>query len=362
MLRGPEVPSTRPEYTDLKERFLVPKIGLLLNNFMPTRMAQEAAKLAEERGYDVCWMTETSTGYGMDTPSQLAAIALATSRIRLGPAILPVFTRTPTLMAQVATSLDDISNGRFVLGLGTGHGPSLARNHGLTLKQPFLRMREYVHILREALSEAELSFHGEIYDIPNLRLPLPNPQRSIPIYLAALGPRMAQFAGEVADGVIFNMAPPEYLRKVVPKVKEAAARAGRDPDKVEVICLITASADGPEGEQMCRTRISNYLSLPFYQNHLRQLGFTDDVEKITSEAERGGLDTGAQQVSDRLLHTLTLAGDPEKWPNRIKDYHDAGADIVCPHLFTASDTTHGPPTYGPAVRESILNGINALSG
>ena len=340
----------------------MPKIGLLLNNFLPTKMAQEAAKLAEERGYDICWMTETSTGYGMDAPSQLAAVALATSRIRLGPAILPIFTRTPTLMAQVATSLDDISNGRFVLGLGTGHGPSLARNHGLTLKRPFLRMREYVHILREALSKAELSFQGEVYDIPNLRLLLPNPQRPIPIYLAALGPRMAQFAGEVADGVIFNMAPPEYLRQVVPKVKEAARRAGRNPDKVEVVCLITASADGAEGEQMCRTRIANYLSLPFYQNHLRQIGFAEDVEKITRAAERGGLDAGAQEVSDRLLHTLTLAGDSDRWAKRIEDYHNAGADIVCPHLFTASDTTSGPPTYGSAVRESILKGINALQG
>ena len=330
----------------------MPGIGLLLNNFLPTKVAQEGARVAEERGYDICWMTETSTGYGMDTPSQLAAVALATSRIRLGTAILPIYTRTPTLTAQVATSLDEISHGRFVLGLGTGHGPSLARNHGLTLKQPFHRMREYVHILREALSKGELSFQGEIYDIPNLRLLLPNPQRKIPIYLAALGPRMAAFAGQVADGVILNMATPQYLGEVLPQVRAAARRAGRDSDEVEVVCLLLACADGAEGEQMCRVRIANYLLLPFYQNHLRHIGFAADVEKITQGLEREGLEAGAREVSDRLLHTLALVGDPEKWAERIKVYHDAGVDIVCPHLFTA----------GPDVRDSLLRGINALKG
>ena len=330
----------------------MPRIGVLLNNFLPVDVAQEGARLAEERGYDICWMTETSSGYGKDAASQLAAVALATSRIKLGPAIMPIYTRTPTLIAQTATSLDEISNGRFILGLGAGHGPNLGQNHGINLRSPFKRMRECVHILREALDKGTLTFKGEIFDIPNLNLLVPNPQRKVPIYLAALGPKMAEFAASVADGIILNMATPEYIREVVPRIKEGARRAGRDPSQVDIACLILSCADGDEGEQMCRRRIANYLLLPFYRNHLSHIGFAPEVEQITQGLQSGGLEEGAKKVSDRLLHTLALAGNTERWAERIEAYREAGVDIPCPHLFTV----------GPDERASLLRGINALRG
>ena len=343
----------------------MPRIGVCLGNFLPTEVVQEGARIAEERGYEICWTTETSTGYGKDAPSQLAAAALATSTIKLGTAIIPIYTRTPTLIAQAATSLDEISNGRFILGLGTGHGPNLGQNHGITLGRPFQRVRECVAILREALGKGKVTFQGEIYTIPNLVLLVPNPQRHIPIYLGALGPRMAQLAGELADGVILNMVTREYLEEVIPQLREAARQAGRDPAQVDIACLILACADDTHGEEICRRRIANYLSMPFYQNHMKHAGFAPEVEKITRALQqRGvkgsqgqgvedrGLQEAAKEVSSRMLDALALAGNPEGWAQKIERYRAAGVALPCPYIIPA----------GPNVRDSILKGINALKG
>ena len=329
----------------------VARIGVLLDNFLPNALLQEAARAAEARGFDICWLNESSTGYGKDTPSQLAAVALATSRIRLGTSIIPIYTRTPTLLAQIATSLDEISNGRFILGLGAGHAPNLGANHGLTLRRPFQGMRECVHILREALSTGKVSFDGEIFHIPDLTLLLPSPQRRVPIYLGAVGPRMAELAGQLADGVILTMTTLPYLKEAIPRIKEAARQVGRDPADVDVACLMPGSADPVEGEQMCRTRIANYFLLPFYQNHLKLIGFAPDVERITDALRGGGLIEGANAVSDQLLDTLTLGTNPDRWSGKIEQYRQAGVDIPCLRLFNT----------GPDFRESLLRGINFLA-
>ena len=330
----------------------MPRTGLCIGNWVPVDLVQEAAKLAEARGYDTLWMTESSTGIGKDAPSQLAAAALATTEIRLGTAVLPIYTRTPTLLAQVATSMDEVSQGRFLLGLGTSHGPNMLAHHGVAHQRPFQRMRECVAILREALGTGEASFQGDIFNIPNLKLLRPRPEGHVPIYLAALAPKMTEFAAGEADGVILNMSTPEHLGDVVPRMRETAARAGRDPDSFDVACLVLASADGARAEEVCSLQIAFYLRMPFYQSHLRRGEFAPEVDAILKGLERGGVEEGARSVSARMLDSLALAGNLDRWEARLQRYRDVGVDLPCPFFFQQEGDLRAP----------LLEGIAALGG
>ena len=329
-----------------------PRLGVCLGNWLPTSVLQKAAKLAEERGCDTFWITESSTGHGKDAPSQMAALALATSKIRLGTAVMPIFTRTPTLIAQVATSMDEISNGRFVLGIGSSHGPTLLNNHGIVQEKPFQRLNEILFILREAMGKGGLSHKGEIFNIPNLELLVPNPQRHIPIYLAALAPKTAELAGQMADGVIINMAGPEYVGELASRLKQAAINAGRDPASVDIACLVLACGDEARAEEVCSHQIAFYLRMPFYQNHLKRSGFAQEVERITKGIRDGSVTEAAKSVSDRMLDTLALVGNTKLWPARLQRYRQAGATLPCPFFFQS----------GPEHHDAILKGIGALTG
>ena len=323
-----------------------------MGNWLPAELLRQAARSAEKQSYEIFWLTESSTGMGKDVSSQLAAIALSTSTIRVGTGIMPIYTRTPTLIAEVATSLDEISGGRFTLGLGTGHGNNLAAAHGVTVERPLQRMRECVAILREALSTGRATFHGEVFDIPGLELLLPNPERRTPIYIGVLRPGLAKLAGEIADGVILNMVTPEYLQEVVPLIRAAAARAGRDPGEVDIACLVLACADDREAERVCSERIANYHSMPFYQEHMKRSGFAAEVEAITAGLSRGGLAEGARAVSSRMLDTLALVGDVNRWHEKISRYREAGIGLPCPFLFPAEQDAAG----------SVVKGVEALAG
>ncbi|MCE2463707.1 MAG: LLM class flavin-dependent oxidoreductase [Dehalococcoidia bacterium] len=329
----------------------MPRIGLSFESHLPLDLMREAVKAADEQGYEVCWMPGEESP-GKELPTQHAAFAMATSRIKVATGILTIYTRPPTLIAQTATSLDEISDGRFMLGLGTGHAERLQRNHGIRLERPFQRMREYVQVIRRILSDGWVSYQGKLLNIPNFQLAAAPPERPIPIYLAALGPQMAALAGEIADGVLLNMGTVEYLRDVIPRVKDAARNAGRDPDKVDIACLVAASSGGSEAEWACRERISSYIGSPFYQQLLRANGFGTEVDRIVGSLKSGDRQEATRRVTDRMLDALSLAGDPSRWAEKLERYRSAGVDLPC--LFISPS--------GPDPTGSVLNSVRSLKG
>ena len=168
----------------------------------------ELAQLAEKRGFETVWVPE---GSGTEALTQLTAFACGTSRIKLGTGILPIFHRTPTLLAMGAGGLDAISGGRFILGLGVGHQGAVEGAHGIPFDRPMTRLRETVHIVRRLLTGESVAFEGSAYNVKSAKLGF-NPIRAdMPIYLAALRPRMVELAGEIADGVLLNWATSPYL-------------------------------------------------------------------------------------------------------------------------------------------------------
>src|SRR6478752_3619905 len=189
---------------------------------------------AERLGYDSVWAAEA---YGSDAATVLAWLAAGTSKIKLGSAIFQMPGRSPAMTAMTAATIDELSGGRMRLGIGSS-GPQVAEGwHGQRFGRQLQRTREYVAVVRMALARERVEFHGETLELPlpdgpgkALKLTIAPVQERIPIYLAAIGPKNTQLAGEIADGWIPIFFSPENVGELLPLLEEGAARSGRSLD------------------------------------------------------------------------------------------------------------------------------------
>ncbi|MCA1727527.1 MAG: LLM class flavin-dependent oxidoreductase [Actinobacteria bacterium] len=189
----------------------------------------DAAVRAESLGYTDVWTAEVG---GPDAFSPLGAIAARTEKVRLGVALVPVFTRPPALTAMSAASIQALSGGRFVLGVGSSSPAIVGSWMGQAFEQPVDRVREYVEVLRELLAGKRSRYQGSTLRTEGFRLQI-EPGAPVPIHIGALGPRMCRLAGAVADGVLFFLMTPEGCRAALEEVAAGAREAGRDPEQID---------------------------------------------------------------------------------------------------------------------------------
>src|SRR3954447_20532035 len=199
--------------------------------------AVERVKLAESLGYDAAYTTHTA---GRDSLTVLAAYALATERIRVGTGVIPIYTRTPASMAQVAATVDELSGGRLTLGLGVSHRPVVEGWYGQTIDKPVAEMKEYVGIVR-AILRGEAPPEGQKWRT-GFQLGGIGPFGDLPVYGSALSPAMLRAVGEVCDGVILWLCTPSYIRDVVvPEVATGRERAGKTLEGFDVVAAVPAA-------------------------------------------------------------------------------------------------------------------------
>src|SRR5580700_10508795 len=210
------------------------KLGAYLGYWIPGQTPDDQLAVvveAERLGYDSVWAAEA---YGSDAATVLAWLAAGTSKIKLGSAIFQMPARSAAMTAMTAATIDIISGGRMVLGIGSS-GPQVAEGwHGQRFARQLQRTREYVAVVRMALARERVEFHGETLELPlpdgpgkALKLTIAPVQPQIPIYLAAIGPKNTALAGEIADGWIPTLLSPEHLSELLPLLQEGAARSGR---------------------------------------------------------------------------------------------------------------------------------------
>ena len=269
----------------------------------------ERAKLAEHLGYDSVWSSQLPPA--RDTALVLAAYAAATERIGLGTAVLPIYTRHPTAMAQMALTLDEISGGRFRLGIGVSHQVTVEGMWGLRLEHPVEAMREYLGIVRALVTEGSVSAEGSQF---TARTAYTAPRRpELPILVSALSPRMLELAGEIADGVSLWMCAPAYIEEVVvPAVRRGRERAGRTMEgfEVEAAVPVCLTADRAAGLAGFRPTAARYASLPFYRRVLDRT-FPDMSD----------------EPNDEILSTLAGIGGVEEVRAAVDRYRAAGATL-----------------------------------
>jgi probable F420-dependent oxidoreductase len=292
----------------------------------------DLSREAERLGYRDAWSWEADA---LDAFSPLAVAGLAT-RLRLGTAIVNVYTRGPATLAQCAAGLADIAPGRFILGLGAGSNVIVESWNGGVFRKPATRVRETVQFVRKALAGERVVFKGVTFAVDGFRLSRP-PAQPVPIYVAALCSGMLRVAGEVADGVILNWLAPADVPRCVAVVREAAKHAGRDPESIEITCRLFCHVDPPsaESETVARRHVAAYLNVPVYRAFHEWLGRTPALAPMWDAWGRGDRKGAVAAIPEAVLDALTLRGSPEAIRARVREYLDAGIDTAFLSLQSA---------------------------
>jgi len=298
-------------------------------------------QLADELGYESVWVTNNVTREAFVV---LTAYACATKHIGIGTDIVQIHTRHPAVMAQQALSLNDVSGGRFRLGLGVSHAPNIEGAFGLQMGQPLELMREYVEVIRQAFA-GPVNHEGQHYRV---HWDYTMPRKPPPLYIAALNPRMLELAGEIADGVLLWLASAEYVRDtVIPRVKDGRQRAGKSLEGFEVICPVPAAvmdhAEADTGWQSFRTELARYLSLPFYQKEFRNGGYGEDVDTFLRDREHREPQAAVPQ---RLALALGAVGPANEVRALVQRYVQNG--VTLPLLR---------PVHPPAIERTLRAAI-----
>jgi probable F420-dependent oxidoreductase len=297
----------------------------------------DLAREAERLGYQDAWSYEVD---GVDCFAPLAVIGTATA-LRLGTAIANVFTRGPATLALSAAGLAEIAPGRFCLGIGSGSQVIVETWNGGAFRRPATRVRETAQFLRRALAGERAVFRGETITVDGFRLSRP-PSRPVPIHVAALRPGMLSVAGEVADGVILNWLAPEDVPRCVAVVREAAKRAGRDPEAIEVSARLFIHVDppSPESELVARRQVTAYLNVPVYRAFHEWLGHTEILAPMWQAWERGDRKASVAAVPESVLNEIILRGSADEIRRRVRRYLEAGLDTAF-LSFQTSETDPG---------------------
>jgi alkanesulfonate monooxygenase SsuD/methylene tetrahydromethanopterin reductase-like flavin-dependent oxidoreductase (luciferase family) len=313
------------------------RIGVAFSGGLPPADIVECVKLAEALGYESAWVAE---GHGGDQFAILGACAVATRRILLGTSISSVFVRSAPTIGMAAATLDQLSGGRFILGLGSSHRVQVEPEHGIAFVQPTARLRDTIAIARALIRDGVVSHRGEAVTIERFDLWFRPHRPEIPIYVAALFPRLLEIAGELAQGVLLTWPTPSAIARAVEHVATGARRAAR-PEAVDVASLIPcAVADTLAAARAAmRPAVGLYAGFfPRYNRLLAEAGFAEAVRAIKDAFDRGGRDAAARVVPDELIDAVALAGTPATCRERLVAYRRAGLalPIVSPRV-TGSD-------------------------
>jgi alkanesulfonate monooxygenase SsuD/methylene tetrahydromethanopterin reductase-like flavin-dependent oxidoreductase (luciferase family) len=261
--------------------------------------------------------------------------------LKVGSAIYHILGRTPATLALQAVGLDELSGGRFLLGIGSSN-PTIAKWHGQRLDRPLAQVQEYIEIVRAAMRGEKLNFEGRFFIAQNFKLAFKPSGRTIPIYLAAFGPKMTRLAGRISDGVLINMANPAEIRRIAEEVKSGAAEAGKDPSRMEIICKIRCSI--APSYDVAREALSHaltyYALADYYRDLLGRMGFAAEVEAMRAAWKSSGFHAARKLVTDRMFNSLPLvaATSAPEVVEQIKPYLNAGASrVILPYVAASDD-------------------------
>ena len=306
---------------------------------------------AEKLGLDICWVAEA---WGSDAPSALGYIAARTQRMLLGSGVLQVGIRSPVMVAQTAITLSNLSNGRFLLGLGAS-GPQVIEGlHGVSFSRPLARIRETVDIVRQAFAGGKISHSGKEFQIPRpggeavpMRLST-QPQHAIPLYLAALSPAMLRLTGEIADGWLGTSFVPEGAAEAYfIHLDKGLAAAGRTRADIDICqgAEVAFASDEDELHRMVAARKKQLAfslggmgsaSTNYYNQAYSRQGWADVAVEVRERWQRGDRDGAAHLVTDEMVLATTLVGTEQMVRARLAVWKDAGVDTV--RLYPAGDT------------------------
>lgn len=313
----------------------------------------EIVQEAERLGYDSVW---TAEAYGSDSATILGWLAGQTTRIRLASGIFQIPGRSAAMTAMTAATIDQLSGGRMILGIGSS-GPQVSEGwHGVRFARQLARTRDYVAVLRMALARERVVYHGETLELPlpdgpgkALKLTISPVQERIPILIAAIGPKNTQLAGEIADGVIPTLFSPEHVAIMRQELEVGVDRAGGGKTLADVEIAPSVQVYVGDDAQAARDLMRPFIALyvggmgsreqNFYNRLVQRYGFEDAAKEIQDLYLDGKRDEAMAAIPEALIDTVSLCGTQDEVRERLAAYRDAGVGTlgVTPMAWTRQD-------------------------
>jgi probable F420-dependent oxidoreductase len=307
---------------------------------------------AERAGFTDAWSYETFNG---DAFVPVAAAAVASDRMRLGTAIVPVFTRPAALIAISAASMQRLSGGRFILGVGISTPTIVEQWMGVPYKMPVTRLRETVAALRTAFTGQKVTVAGKTVHINGFRLSAPV-EPPPPIYVGAQGALMLRTAGEIGDGVIVNYITPETFASLLDHIHEGARSAGKPTDNIDIACRIMVAVDPEEDvvRENLRRELTAYVTVPQYNKFFREIGYENEARVAFEAWNAGDRKKALQSIPDTMMESIYVLGSPDRIAKRLRAYEKAGITTSALQF-----TSYAPDSAERRTR--IMKAIEALA-
>ncbi len=291
---------------------------------------------AEDNGIPDAWFSDSGAP---DSLTQVAAIAHYTKNIRIGVAVTPVYTRSPSVLAASANVIGQILPGRFVMGIGSSSQTIMGQWNGIPLDKPLTRVKETTQLVKAMLMGEKTAFDGEtLFSKGYRQAPMEN---TPPVYVAALRPKMIEMAAEVGDGVIFNLWPKGALPKMMEAVKTGAEAAGKDPADVEIVnrAMVLCTDDKEYGRNLFRAAFAPYYATPVYNKFLAWAGYQEAADTITQGWAEKDRDKTSGALTDEMIDEIGIIGNEEEIQARIQEDADGGVHthIIAPLAGSQED-------------------------
>ena len=295
------------------------RLSYSLGSLLTIDQILECSKKLNMLKPDTVWIPET---WGMENFSMLSLACVENKFSKIGSSIINIYSRSPSLIAMGAATVDTISNKRLVLGLGTSTKPLIEDFHGDKFEKPVKRMKEYVEIIRLILTGKTINYSGEIFSLKDFSLLIKPPRNIIPIYLAAVNQKMVELAWEIADGVIFYLRPKNEIKSTITRMK--------NQKKIDTTLQIITCIHDDSEKAIFRAKktIAFYVSVgKIYREFLAQNGFKNETKNIFEEYKKTGLTNNHEFVPESMVNELCISGTPNECKKQLKQFRETGINL-----------------------------------
>jgi len=307
------------------------RIAFSLGSLLSINQVLECTEILSKTNVDTIWIPET---WGMENFSMLSAVSNKTTTQKIGSSIINIYSRSPAVIAMGAATIDTLSNGRLILGLGTSSLPIVETFHGYKFEKPVERMKEYVEIIRLVLSGKQVNFDGKIFDLKNFTLLIKPKRESIPIYLAAVNQKMVDLTWNIGNGVIFYLRPINEMKETIRKMQSKK--------KIDVTCQIITSIaeDSDIAIDRAKKTLAFYVSVgKIYREFLAKNGFKNETFNIFDEFKKSGFKSNHELVNDSMLQSLCISGNSDECKKQLQKFRETGIDLPIIQFNPVGDTS-----------------------
>jgi len=295
------------------------RLSYSLGSLLTVEQVLACSRKLNELKPDTVWIPET---WGMENFSMLSMASKENSFSKIGSSIVNIYSRSPSLIAMGAATVDTISNKRLVLGLGTSSQPLVEDFHGDKFERPLKRMKEYVEIIRLILSGKTVNYSGEIFSLENFSLLIKPPRDRIPIYLAAVNQKMVELTWKIADGVIFYLRPKSEIKTTLAKMQNQK----KIDSSLQIITCV--NVDSVKAMVRAKKTLAFYVSVgKIYREFLASNGFENETKNIFEEYEKNGLQSIYELVPESMVNELCIAGTPAESKTQLRQFRETGIDL-----------------------------------